>query len=125
MPKSSKQESVAPPAAYQGTPGRLGWINSPLVAAVVVMVRVAVCAVVPVIVTAVGAKLHAAGSFAATGVMVQPRLTVPIYPFDGVTVMIEVFPVVAPRATETDAGVPLTVKLGLTTGFTVRTTEAV
>src|ERR1035441_8458682 len=92
---------------------------APLVAAVVEMVRVAVCAVVPVIVTDTGAKLHAAGSFAATGVMVQLRLTVPIYPFNGVTVMIEVFPVVAPRATETDAGVPLTVNVGFTAVVTV------
>ena len=64
-------------------------------------VSVVVCAAAPLIVTEAG-MLHVAGSLAAAGVMAQLRLTVPVYPPDGVTVMVEVFPVVAPGATETD-----------------------
>lgn len=74
-------------------------------------VSVAVCAVVPLIVTEAG-MLHVVGSLAAMGVMVQPKLTVHVNPLDGVMVMVEVFPVVAPGVSVT--AVPLTVKLGLT-----------
>jgi hypothetical protein len=65
-----------------------------------------------------GERLHVAGSLAAAGEMAQLRLTVPMKPLTGVTVMVEVFPVVAPE--ETVIAVPLTVKLGiLTTSFKV------
>jgi hydrogenase maturation factor len=74
------------------------------VAAVVPIVRVEVCAVVPLRVTDVGERLHVAGLLEAVGLMEHVRLTVPKNPPDpGVTVMVEVFPVVAPGATETPA----------------------
>ena len=63
------------------------------------MVRVAICAVVPLIVTEVGEILHVAGSVAAFDVNEQLRFTMPVNPPDGVTVMVEVLPVVAPGAT--------------------------
>ena len=72
-------------------------------------VSVAVCALAPLIVTEAGERLHVAGSLAAVGEMAQLRLTVPVKPLTGVTVMVEVFPVVAPGATLT--AVPLTVML--------------
>jgi hypothetical protein len=79
------------------------------VGAVVYTVNVAVCAVAPLIVTEAGERLHVAGSLAAVGVMAQLRLTMPVNPpVPGVTVIVEVFPVVAPGATET--AVPARVK---------------
>ena len=51
IPKSNRQASVPPPAAYQGTSECLGYTKVELVAAVVEMVRVAVPAVVPVMLT--------------------------------------------------------------------------
>jgi hypothetical protein len=54
--------------------------------------------------------LHVAGSLAAVGVMAQLRVTVPVKPFAGVTVIVEVLPVVAPGATETAE--PVTMKVG-------------
>jgi hypothetical protein len=51
MPKSSRQARVAPPAAYQGAPGRLGGTSAPLVAADVKTVRYAVPTLVPTMVT--------------------------------------------------------------------------
>jgi hypothetical protein len=51
MPKRIRQASVAPPAAYQGIPGRLGDARVALVAAVVEMVRVAVTAAAPAMLT--------------------------------------------------------------------------
>jgi hypothetical protein len=64
---------------------------------VVEIVNVDVCEAVPVIVTEAGARPHVAGSFAATGLMEHVRFTVPVNPFDGVTVMETVLPVVAPE----------------------------
>ena len=124
MPKSRMQARVAPPAAYQGTPGRLGYANAALVAAVVLMVRVAVPAVVPVMLTGlVEPKLKVGRYWAPDGLEVTAAvsITLPVKPPAGVTVMVEVFPVVAPGATVT--AVPLTVKLGFTAVVTV--TEAV
>ena len=72
-------------------------------------VSAVVCADAPVIVTEAGI-LHVAGSLAATGVMAQLRLTAPVNPSNGVRVMVEVLPVVAPGVTVTP--VPLTVKVG-------------
>jgi hypothetical protein len=70
-----------------------------VVAAAVVMVSVAVCAVVPLIVTEVGETAQVAGLVAAFDVNAQVRLTAPVNPPDGVTVMVEVLPVVAPATT--------------------------
>jgi len=74
------------------------------VGAVVLIVRIDVCAVVPLRVTDVGERLHVAWSSEAVGLMEHVRLTVPKNPSDpGIIVMVEVFPVVAPGATETAA----------------------
>jgi len=71
----------------------------PAIAAVVVTVSVEVCAVLPLSVTEAGLRLQAAGSLAAVGLIEQLRFTVPKKPFVPVTLMIEVFPVVAPGLT--------------------------
>ena len=61
--------------------------------------------------------LHVAGSFAAAGVIAQVRLTIPVKPFDGVTAMVEVFPLVAPGSTV--IAFPVTANVGGGPGFTV------
>ena len=104
----------------------MGWNRDALVAAVVKMVSIAVPAVVPVMPTGVvEPKLKVGGYCAPAGLEVTAAVnaTLPVKPPAGVTVIVDVFPVVAPGETET--AVPLTVKLGLTAGFTVRTTVAV
>jgi hypothetical protein len=101
MPKSITQAKVAPPDAYHGTetPPALGWarwLSAVLVAAVVVIVSVEVCAVAPEMVTEVGERLHIAGSLAAVGLTAQLRLTTPLNPFDPVVLIVDVLLVVAP-----------------------------
>ena len=91
-----------------------------LVAAVVFIVSVELCAPVPVIVTEVGVKVHVGVSLAATGVIEQVRFTVPVNPFDGVTVIDTVFPVVAPGAMLSVELPPPTTKVGA--AFTVSAT---
>jgi hypothetical protein len=73
-----------------------------VVIAVVETVRVPVSAAVPVMST-VGVTLQVAGLVGLVGVVVtaQVKLTSPVNPFDGVTVMLEVLPVVAPGNTVT------------------------
>jgi hypothetical protein len=66
-------------------------------AAVVLTVRVAVTAVLPVIVTEAGTE-HVGGTV-TLGPMLQDKLTVPVNPPVGVIVTTDVFPVVAPRVT--------------------------
>jgi hypothetical protein len=68
-------------------------------------------------------KLNVGGYCAPAGldVRVAVNATLPVKPPLGVTVIVEVFPVVAPG--ETVTAVPLTVKLGLTAVVTV--TDAV
>ena len=51
MPRSTRHARVAPPVAYHGIPGRLGASMLALVAAVVVIVRVAVTGEAPVMLT--------------------------------------------------------------------------
>jgi acyl dehydratase len=63
------------------------------------MVKVEVCAAVPAMVTDVGERLQVAGSLAAVGLIEQVRATAPVNPPEGVTVMVEVLPVVAPGLT--------------------------
>jgi hypothetical protein len=76
------------------------------------IVSVELCAEVPVIVTEVGDKVHVGGSLAAIGVIEQLKVTVPVNPFDDVTVIGTVFPVVAPGAMLSDE-LPLpTTKVG-------------
>jgi hypothetical protein len=71
-----------------------------VVVPVVVAVSVALCAVVPLIVTEVGERLQVAGLVAPEGVVViaHESATVPVNEFDGVTVMVDVLPVAAPGA---------------------------
>src|ERR1035441_1145177 len=104
MPKSNRQARVAPPAMYQGTPGRLGWASAALVAAVVEMVSVAVPAFVPGMTTGlVEPKLKVGRYCAPFGleVMAAVSATVAAKPPLGVSVMVEVSPLVAPGATVT------------------------
>jgi hypothetical protein len=93
--KNNSSANDAPPA--DGQKSFLVWFID-VVAAVVLMVSVAVCAVVPLTVTVAG-MLHVAGSFEAFVVNAQLRFTVPVKPLFGVTVIVEVLPVVAPGAT--------------------------
>ena len=71
----------------------------------VVMVRVAVPELKPVILTGVVVpKLRVGGFWLPVGldVMAADNATIPVNPPLGVTVMVEVFPVVAPDTTETE-----------------------
>ena len=74
----------------------VGWFTAAVVAAVVVRVSEEVCAVVPLIVTEAGESAQVAESLAAAGVMAQVRATAPVNPPEGVTLIVEVLPVVAP-----------------------------
>jgi hypothetical protein len=81
--------------------------------------RVAVPAAVLAMLTGlVEPKLKVGGYWALVGleVTVAVSVTLPVKPPAGVTVIVEVFPVVAPG--ETVTAVPLTVKLGLTAAVT-------
>jgi hypothetical protein len=113
MPKNRMQAKVAPPAAYHGTPSRLGLTRVALVAGVVEMVREAVPGAVPLMLTGlVEPKLNVGASEPPAGldVMAAVSAILPVNPPAGVTVMVEVFAVVAPGATMT--AVPLIVKPG-------------
>jgi hypothetical protein len=88
--------------------------------AVVEMVRMAVPAVALVMLTGVvGTKLNVGEFCAPIGLDVRAAVnaTLPVKPPPGVTVIIDVFPVVAPA--EPVTAVPLTVKVGLTAVVTV------
>jgi hypothetical protein len=101
--RSSRQARTAPPAGSQGLGA--GLASAVVVAvALVVTVRVAVPAVVPVIETGlVVPKLRVGALTALAGelVIAAVRATLPVNPPLGVTVMVEVFPVVAPATTVT------------------------
>jgi hypothetical protein len=91
----------------------LGYARAALVTAVVVMVRVAVPAPAPVMLTGmVEPKLRVGGYCAPVGLDVRAAVsaTLPVKPPEGVTVIVEVFPVVEPG--ETVTAVPLTVNAG-------------
>jgi hypothetical protein len=100
---------------YQGAPRSI-WIDEVhvcVVGAEVVMVKVAVPLLAPEIVTGVvEPKLNVGGSTAPVGLVASAAVSAigPVNPPDGVSVMVEVFPVAAPGATET--AVPATAKLG-------------
>jgi hypothetical protein len=114
-PNNSVHASAAPLVANQGIPRVLGSTIAALVAAVVEIVRVAVPAVVPVMLTGVvDPKLKVGGYWAPVGleVMAAVSATAPVKPPAGDTVIVEVFPVDAPGVTVT--AVPLIVKLGFT-----------
>jgi hypothetical protein len=78
-----RQANAAPVAEYQRTPGRSGAVRAPADAAVVAMVRVAIPAVVPVMLTGlVEPKLSVGKSCAPDGldVMAAVRATLPVKP---------------------------------------------
>jgi hypothetical protein len=107
------QARAAPPSVYQGNPRCIGLTSDALVAGVVYMVRVAVPELDPVMLTGVvEPKLKVGGYWALAGadVIAAVSATLLVKPPLGVTVTVEVFPVVAPGATVTE--VPLTEKLG-------------
>lgn len=86
------------------------------------MVRVAVPEVVLVMLTGlVEPKLSVGGSTAPVGLVAMSAVsaTLPVKPLAGVTVTLDVFPVVAPGV-ETVTAVPLTVKLGATVAAYVK-----
>ena len=75
---------------------------------------VEVTAAVPVMSGAVGLRLQVAGLVAPVGpVTAQVRATVPVKLFDGVAVMTEVLPVVAPPVRLRVVGDALSAKLGV------------
>lgn len=118
------QARTVPPDAYQGTPGRVGYAIVALVAAVVEMVRVAVPALAPVMLAGlVVPKLKVGRFWAPSGLAVMRAVsaTLPVKPPAGVTVTVDVFPVVAPGAKVT--AVPVSVKLELTAEVTVTAGE--
>jgi len=89
---------------------------------VVLTVRVSVAAAAPVMFTEVRG-MHVTGLVAPVGLLVvaQARATVPVNPFAGVTVMVEVLPVVAPAIKLRVVGLLLTANVGaaVTVTFTV------
>lgn len=124
MPRSTRKHRTALPPEYHAMVRGLAVDAGQelVVVAVVEMVRVAVPAAAPVMLTGVVVpKLKVGGSVPPLGLVaaVAVSATLPVNPPVGVTVMVEVFPVVAPAATET-AG-PAMVKVG---GTTVTVTEA-
>ena len=92
MPKKTTRARAAPPAV--GQKRFLGWLRA-VVAAVVATVKV------EVVVAEAGFRLHVGASVAPDGLAVtaQVRLTVPVNEPDGVMVIVEVLPVVAPGET--------------------------
>ena len=99
IPKNNKQARAVPPAAYQGDPSDLGRTNAPVVGAVVVTVRVPVPFDAPVMLTGeVAPKLNVGGSMAPLGpdVRAAVRVTLPVKPPLGMTVIVVALPVVAP-----------------------------
>jgi hypothetical protein len=115
MPNSNRQANATPPAADHGTPGRLGKARAELVGAVVEMVRVAVPAVAPSMLTGlVEPKLKVGGYWAPVGLEVTAAVsvTLPVKPPAGVTVIVEVLPDAAPG--DTESAVPVTAKVGFT-----------
>ena len=103
IPKNRRQANTAPPEIAR-TLGRSGAVRAPVVGAVLEMVRVAVTAEAPVIFTGfVEPKLNPGRSCAPVGLEVIAALsdTLPVKPPLGVTVMVAVFPEVAPGAIDT------------------------
>ena len=96
MPKRKTSARAVPPADGQNS--LLVRLRA-LVGAVVETVNVEVSAEVPVMSTEAGERLQVAGSLAAVGVTAQVKATVPVNPPDGVTLMVDVLPEVAPAVT--------------------------
>jgi hypothetical protein len=118
---------IAPPAGAQGNSEGVGAaeVQDPEVGATVEMERVAVPELVSAVATGlVDPKLNAGGSIAPDGLEARAAVseTLPLNPPAGVTVMVEVLPVVAPAVTVTE--VPLTEKEGCVAAVTVTTAVA-
>lgn len=96
--KKHSKASSAPPALGQK---RFSIRFSDVIGPVVVAVSVDVSAAEPLIVTEVGFKLHVGASFPSISavVTVHVKFTVPLNPFIPTTLMVPVFPVVAPGIT--------------------------
>jgi len=91
-----------------------------VVVAAVATVAVEVPAVAPVILTELGLKVTVGGLVAPEGPLTDAaKATLPVKPFEGVTVMTEVFPVVAPWANIRDAGLALRLMFGATVTVTL------
>ena len=106
---------AAPPGTAHGVLRSPALLNSQPTPAVVAMVNVAVPALKPVMFTGVVEPKLNVGAFTAplgSEVSAAVSATLPVNPPVGVTVMVDVFPVVAPAATVT--GVPVIVKPGAT-----------
>ena len=110
-PRNNRHVNTAPPL-YQRVTMRIGSLISLLAGAVVAIVSMAVAACAPVMFTVLlEPKLRLGRNWAPSGddVMLAVIVTLPVKPPLGVTVIVEVFPLVAPGTTET--GVPFTVKV--------------
>jgi len=107
------QAMAPPPVEYHSPLRPTGWSKALVVAAVVETVSVAATEPLVMFTGLVDPKLKVGGYWAPAGpeVIVAVNATLPVKPPVGTTVMVELFPVVAPGAIVT--GVPLRVKLGL------------
>lgn len=116
---------VAPPFWYQRLLGRAGLTRAALLAAVVATVSVAVEAFAPFKFSGVVVpKLNVGGSDAPTGleVIAAVSATLPVKPPAGVSVIVEVFPVVAPGDSVTAE--PVIVKVGTATAVALASFDA-
>ena len=124
--RTSTQARVAPATLYPARLGCLGTTSALDIGAVVENVSVAVSAVAPVILTGVvELKLNVGGSWAPVGLDVTAAVsaTLPVNPPLGVTVMVDVLPLVAPGLTVTAE--PVIAKLGGTAAVTITELVAV
>jgi hypothetical protein len=99
---------------------RLGYASALVVAAVLAMVSVAVPAATLVMLTGLVAPKLSVGMFCALAGLPDTAAvsaTLPVKPLLGVTVIVDVFPLVAPGSIDT--AVPVTVKLGTAVTITV------
>jgi hypothetical protein len=120
MKKKTRHAIAALPTAIQRFEGCGGSVSAPVVGAVVEIVSVAVPALALEITTGlVEPKLTVGGSVAPAGLAVicAVKATDPVNPPVGVTVIFDVFPVIAPGSSVTLAAAR--VKLGVTAAATV------
>ena len=95
----------------------------PVVVAVVVTVRVEVTADVPVMSGVGGLRAQVAGLTAPDGpVTEQASATLPVNPLDGVRVIVEVLPVVAPPSNDKVVGLASMLKVGVGAAVTLAVT---
>jgi hypothetical protein len=90
----------------------------------VITVRVEVTAPVPVISGEAGFRLQVAGLTAPEGpVTEQARATAPVNPLDGVSVMVEVLPLVAPASMLSAVGFTSRLNVGAGAAVTLTVTD--